>query len=180
MSLPPVEPPGREGLLVEEAGGSELGGQVLDAHTGEPVVGARVLVTAAALERAIELADVATDSSGRFALQVGTADSSPRSLKVSAVGYGELIRPLPRRGHLVIHLVTLRRSLLDRLVGWAERKGAPWYEEHAPTPGEVATAARTKSAQEVELWASDIEAAAFGPEEPSPATERKLRDAEPP
>ncbi len=180
LSRPPVEPPGRESLLVEEATGNALGGQVLDAHTGEPVAGARILVTAAGVERATELADVATDPEGRFALELPEPSASPRTLQVSAPGYGELSRPLPRRGHLVIHVVTLRRSLLDRLVGWAERKGAPWYGRHAPTPAEVAATAKVRSVATVEHWATDIEAAAFGPEEPSPSTERRLRDAEPP
>ncbi len=179
-TLAPAEPPGREGLLVEETKNDALLGQVLDAHTAEPVAGAKIVVTAAALGLPSVLAEVVTDAEGRFTLSLDEPGAAPRSLAATAPGYGELTRPLPRRGRLTIHLVTLRRSLVDRLVAWAKRKGAPWYDDHAPTPLEVADIARARSSAHVERWATDVEAAAFGPTDPSATTERELREAEPP
>lgn len=180
-TLTPValEPPGHESLLVQDAAGTTLRGQILDAHTSEPVAQAFVRVTEAAVERVQELAGLPCDGEGRFELALGEG-MSPRTLHVSAPGYGELSRPLPARGRVVIHLVTLRRSVLEQLASWARRKGPPWSAGGVPTPGQVAETARARSEARVEHWAEDVEAAAFGPEEPTARTERALRDAEPP
>jgi hypothetical protein len=180
-SLTPVaiEPPGRESLSVEDASDGALRGQVLDAHSSEPVLGATVRVTESGIERELELANVPCDAEGRFDLSLA-ASLAPRRLHVQAAGYAEMIRPLPQRGRLVVHLVTVRRSVLEQLNAWARRKGSPWYQGGSPTPAEISETARSRSDGRVERWANDVEMAAFGPDEPSTQTERSLREGEPP
>ena len=56
-------------------------------------------------------------------------------------------------------LVSRRRALLDRLVGWARREGRPYDAHPEPTPGHVQRMAR--SGDEARAWAEAVERAAY-------------------
>ena len=72
-----------------------------------------------------------------------------------------------------------RRALLDALVHWARRHGAPWAGSAEPTPGHVARVALRRDRTEVAEWAANVEDAAYGPIEPDDQRERRLRETEP-
>jgi hypothetical protein len=100
-------------------------------------------------------------------------------LEVRAPFHVDLIRALPPPGRLSIALVQRRRALLDRLVAWARRAGAPWTTPGEPTPGDVARVARRVGSGSVAGWAERLEVAAYGPEPVDEAAEQAVRAHEP-
>lgn len=178
-----AEPPGRASLeIVARTENGNLLGQVLDAHTGSPVTRASVEVLLPGVETARTLARVEADDEGRFELDASVVQedrgATPR-LKIGAPDYSALDRPLPKGGHLVIHLVTTRRAILGRLVNWARRRGTPWGGPLPPTPAHVAHIAEGRREEATARWARDVETAVFGPENPTEETERALQRQEP-
>jgi hypothetical protein len=76
-------------------------------------------------------------------------------------------------------LVTRRRALLERLVRWARRRGAPFDSSTEPTPGHVRRVAARSSVSEVEAWATKVEDAVYGPEKVTASVEQQVRAVEP-
>ena len=76
-------------------------------------------------------------------------------------------------------LVSRRRALLSRLVDWAGRMGKPWTTPGDPTPRHVASVARARHADDVALWAGEVERAAFGADAPDAEVEDRIREQEP-
>ncbi len=180
----PRVPPGRATLDVLDDAAEGLTGQVLDAHTGTPIVDAVIDALLPSLEQLRVIATTRTDANGHFRLEVDRGSpaiegAGPR-LRVRAPGHAPLERPLPRRGRLMIHLSGLRRAILDQLLSWARRKGPPWSGPLPPTPAHIADTAVARSEQATARWAKQVEEAAFGPNAPNEDVERHLRDAEPP
>lgn len=151
-------------------------GHVIDAHDGSAIAGARVQVlwphgaTVAANSRA----------DGDFSLDFQGAPADGGVIRVEARWHAALERPLPPPGRLSVSLVTRRRALLARLVEWAEQRGLPGLGPKEPTPGELLQASMRSERSDVAGWASQVEAAAFGPAPVDSDRESEVRALEPP
>jgi hypothetical protein len=156
-------------------------GTVLDAHDGTPIQGARVRVLAPAFDAPSVLREATSDASGRFELEpLQTRRPEGTSLEVTARWHSKLEHALPAEGHVRVHLSSVRRTLLDRLVSWAKRRGPPYSADTpAPTPGAVVDIAQGHRDNVVANWARDVERAAYGPTAPDSETESELDHREP-
>jgi hypothetical protein len=76
---------------------------------------------------------------------------------------------------LKVHLVSVRRALLDRLVEWTKRRGVPFRSKAEATPDWVAQVARLRGHQEIERWANAVSSAAFGRAQPEDAQAPELQ-----
>jgi len=100
-------------------------------------------------------------------------------LVVEAPEHSKLEQALPLPGVLRIALVTRRRTLLERLVRWAQRTGAPFDAQPEPTPGHVRRAAFRAQDEEIEDWARGVESAVYGPTMVDEQLETQLVAGEP-
>ena len=82
---------------------------------------------------------------------------------------------MPPPGHLLLSLVSRRRTILGRFVAWT-RGDAEWGPAREPTPGEVA---RRAGRPEVSAWAKAVDEAAFGPDPLSETKEQAVVGREP-
>lgn len=173
-------PPGRPSLEVIEAGPERSGwrGRVYDAHEATPVGGATLTVILPAFASDGVAARTTTDDEGRFELAPVNRVEGAR-LEVSAAWHSTLVKDLPLAGSLQISLVSRRRALLARLVEWAARMGKPWNTPGDATPRHVASVARSRRAEDVVVWAGEVEQAAFGPSPPDAEVEERVREQEP-
>jgi hypothetical protein len=150
-------------------------GRVIDAHDGTPLAGATVLVRMPAFDGKGVLRTAHTGADGAFELE-GSASVGPgAALEVRAPWHTPLAAPMPPAGHLLLSLVSRRRTLLARFVSWA-RSDAEWADRHEPTPGEVA---RRAGRPDVAAWASAVDEAAFGPDPLSESKEQHVVGREP-
>jgi hypothetical protein len=133
-------------------------GRVIDAHDAFPIHGARVRVERPGFERATVVASVFVNEAGRFELRA--EGDGFDELVVDGPLHAELRQPLPQCGELQIALVLRKRKLLERLVGWAKRRGRPYDIQPEPTPGHVRRAAGNDFA--TAKWADAVEKAAYG------------------
>jgi hypothetical protein len=164
-------------LLKREDDRTGWRGVVRDAHDGSPVPDAIVALYSPNPERRL-LGRVTADEQGRFALE-GAADAN-LELAVSAVLHSDFSCRAPAHGELRVDLVSRRRFLVGRLVRWAEHRGPFGKGRAEPTPGDVKRYGHKARRDEVEAWASAVEAAAFGPDAVDEATERNVSRHEPP
>jgi len=173
-------PSGRAGVLVlgSAAGQSGWRGHVADAHDATPIAGARLRIMVPAFEGDGVAAEAVSDEKGTFALQ-GVDHRSDARLVVDSPNHSTYEQALPPPSVLGVALITRRRALLDRLVRWARRMGAPYDGPPEPTPGHVRRVAGRTEASEVEAWARRVEDAAFGPTEVDATAEEEVRAAEP-
>jgi len=152
------------GVELVRAGPAAQGwtGRLHDAHDGYAIAAARVAVERRGFERIEALAETRTDAAGVFALVLpqGVAPQPGDELVCEGPLHGQLRRPLPEAGELDVALVLRKRALLDRLVGWARRRGMPYDARPEPTPGHVRRAAGGEFT--VARWADAVERAAFG------------------
>lgn len=165
-----------EGVTVikgRRAAAGRWSGIVVDAHDGTPIEGATLRVMQATYTSERELMRVDTDESGRFAFKLKARMREPR-LRVQARFHTELVRELPPGGELLVQLVSRRRALVDRLVGWARGQGTEWREAPEPTPGHVIRVAKAHQASEVEHWATQVEQGAYGAEPVDQAREAEV------
>lgn len=163
-SEPPRVPTERASLEVvaHPASGARRGeysGTVEDAHEGGPVGKVRVRVERRTFAGIETLADAVTDDEGRFAF-VLEGRLTGDMLSAEGPFHSRFEEALPPPGELRIALVTRKRRLLERLVTWARRAGAPYDARPEPTPGHVRRAARGRDAG-VASWASAVEQAAY-------------------
>jgi hypothetical protein len=177
--LVPVPPSGRAGVHIfgPSEGSTGWRGVVTDAHDGAPLPGARLRVVIPALVGDGVAARAVAGDAGTFVLE--TAHRSDARLIVEADTHSTYEVALPPPSVLAVALVTRRRALLDRLVRWARRYGAPFDAPPEPTPGHVRRAAGRAEAREIEAWAREVEHAAYGPEPVDEPAERKVRAVEP-
>jgi hypothetical protein len=144
-------------------------GQVLDAHDGTPLAAVISIVATAfptparprtgdQVAEAHPTPEVETDEHGRFSLRA-TSSSAGACVRVRAPWHETLEQPLPLPGELTVRLVSRRRHLLSRLVNWSRSERAINCTVPEPTPRQVASG----HGGDVGVWASAVEAAAFGP-----------------
>jgi hypothetical protein len=153
-------------------------GTVVDAHDGHPLSGVTVMVRAPSLEDEGVLFETTTDERGLFSFELDTRPEGAELLARSN-SHAEERKALPTGGTLRIALITRRRAIQRRLVNWARVRGKPYDAKPDPTPGHVRDAAVLQSREEVERWATAVEAAAFGPDDVDAGTEDRIRDIEP-
>jgi hypothetical protein len=134
-------------------------GKVVDAHDGRAIPDARVSLERSGFERVTVLVTSTTDAAGRFSL-AGVDVLDGDKLTSEAPLHGRLEQRAPPKGEIAIALMLRRRKLLERLVEWAKRGGAPFDLPTEPTPGHVRRAAGTSFA--IARWADAVERAAFG------------------
>lgn len=183
-TMAPPPPPARPlpsgfahvAVLESAAGASRrLRGRVVDAHDGGPIEGASVRLVRADSRDAEAIASAETDGDGAFDL--GEAEL-PRGAQLVAEGplHARYASVVPQWGTLEVSLVSRRRHLLDRLVRWARRRGAPFDAQPEPTPGHVRGATGDP---ETARWADAVERAAFDAGEVDARAEREVEDLEP-
>jgi len=155
-------------------------GRVVDAHDGQPIGGARVRVIVPTFVDLDVVVDETTDEDGTFSFQMRSAEKELR-LRVESTYHAEMERPLPPPSDVVVALMSRRRLLLDRLVGWARRAGKPWHREPEPTPGHVHRVAkdRRRRGEAVAAWAQRVQQGAYGPDPVDQEIEREVRELEP-
>ncbi|HQY60298.1 MAG: hypothetical protein IPF92_10270 [Myxococcales bacterium] len=137
----------------------EYTGTVEDAHEGVPLARVRVRVERRTFAGVETLADAVTDDAGRFSF-VLEAKLPGDSLAAEGPFHARFDEALPQPGALRIALITRKRRLVERLVGWARRVGGPYDARPEPTPGHVRRAARGRDAG-VAAWAAAVERAAY-------------------
>jgi hypothetical protein len=178
-----IEPTGAASVEVVGAAKARgtWSGRVVDAHDAAPVPRARVRVIAPSFVDLDVVAEVFADDAGGFSFHVASAERDLR-MRVEAPMHAEIDRALPPPSEMVIALVSRRRMLLERLVGWARRAGRPWDEPPEPTPGHVARVARAgrRARDEIALWAQNVERKAYGPEPVGAREDTEVRNMEPP
>jgi hypothetical protein len=134
-------------------------GHVADAHDGRKIAHARLAVERPGFERSTVVAGAVSDATGVFALPFVEARPGDE-LVVDGPVHARLRRPLPPSGEIVVALVLRKRALLDRLVAWARRRGAPYDGLPEATPAHVRRSAGSDT--NVARWASAVERAAYG------------------
>jgi hypothetical protein len=178
-SVLPPPPSGRPEILVLDRPSGLKGwrGVVNDAHEGYPIADAELRIEVPSFEGRGVLASARTDREGRFSLDV----EAPREARLIVEGdlHATYEQPLPGPSVLRVNLVTRRRALLDRLVRWARGRGMPFDSSKEPTPGHVRRVAARTGASPVEMWATKLERAAFGPEAVTRSVEQDVASAEP-
>jgi hypothetical protein len=135
-------------------------GKLRDAHDGGPVAGARVAIERRGFERIETVTQAWSDAEGAFTLQPLPTEVPGDEIVTEGPLHAPLRRPLPAPGVLDIALVLRKRALLERLVGWARRRGPPFDGRPEATPGHVRRAAGSEFA--VARWADAVERAAYG------------------
>jgi len=160
--------------VVRAAAHGESGwrGQVVDAHEGTPVGGARVWVDRGTFDGRSILASVGTDAEGSFVLPTIPGLVGDEQIAVEAPLHARLVQPLPPAGELSIAIVLRRRALLARLVAWARKRGRPFDVKPEPTPGHIRRAAAEDF--QTARWADAVEKAVFGGGEVDARTEREI------
>lgn len=173
-----------EALLLErDASGSGWRGHVIDAHDGTPIEGARVTLVVPVFDGEGVAASFVTGADGAFSIaHVPAAKQEGARLVAAARHHTTLSQPAPPDGVLAVCLISRRRALLDRLVGWARRAGRPWARRRGgePTPLDIAEAAKHFNQTDVSAWATAVEEAAFGAVPPDERREDEIVAREPP
>jgi hypothetical protein len=159
--------------LLESATSPNAGwtGIVVDAHDGAAVPNAAIEVSQVGFHGRVALLSSTSTPSGEFEIGPCSPGVAPSlcHLILRANGYSRVELEMPPPGRIKIHLVSIRRTLLDRLVSWARRRGQPFDSKREPTPDWVAEVARARNFTEIEVWAKAVGRGAFGSEAPSDA-----------
>ncbi|MDP8999045.1 MAG: hypothetical protein M3O46_02930 [Myxococcota bacterium] len=134
-------------------------GFVVDAHDGVAVADIRVAIERPGFEGVDVVAQTSSGRDGAFA--IAPVDTLPGDELVAGGRQHATLRGrLPPSSELTIALALRKRVLLDRLVSWARRRGAPYDSPGEPTPGYVHRAAGSDVA--IARWARATEQAAYG------------------
>jgi len=166
--------------MAASAGQSGWRGIVNDAHDATPVHGARLSIIVPTFEGDGVVARTTTDERGAFTIEGASATSaSGARLVVESIEHSTYEQALPPPSVLAVALVTRRRAMLERLVRWARRQGAPFDGPPEPTPGHVRRVASRTNVGDVEEWAQRVELVAFGPEAVDEGLEQHVRATEP-
>ncbi len=165
---------GRRPLDVVRADASASGtwsGRVVDAHEGTTLAATRLAIERPGFEGSELIAEATSDAGGRFVLVAADVRLGDQLVAESPL-HATARMPMPPCGEIQLALVARRRALLDRLVGWARRRGRPFDARPEPTPAHIRRAARTAGAGEsvveraeraerIETWADAVERAAY-------------------
>jgi hypothetical protein len=174
--LPP--PSGRPEVVVLErpAGLRGWRGSVRDAHDDVPIE-ATLTIVVPGFEGHQVITRVHSDPNGAFSIDAGV----PRGarLVIESDLHATHEQALPEPSVLRIALVSRRRALLERLVGWARRSGPPFDAAKEPTPGHVRRVASRSGAREIARWAGELEQAAYGPGPVTREVEAMITSEEP-
>lgn len=154
-------------------------GHVIDAHTLDPIAGARITLRVPTIG-ANGTTWVETDAVGQFAMQSPGPLPEGTRLEIAASNHSKLVQPVPREGTLRIALTGRRRALLSHLVNWAGQMGRPWENGTATTPAAVAQTAQRGGHAAIQHWATKLEEATYGPADVTAAAEDELVSATPP
>ncbi|AUX41922.1 hypothetical protein SOCE26_033470 [Sorangium cellulosum] len=172
-------PPGKAGVKIlgpsEHATGWR--GVVSDAHDGTPIAQAELTIVVPAFEGSGIVARALSDDAGAFSIEAPHRIDA--KLVVRASTHSSYEQALPPPSQLGVALITRRRAVLERLVRWARRHGAPFEGASEPTPGHVRRVASRNQQHDVERWATRIEHAAFGPDPVDERIEQDLGASEP-
>ena len=173
-----LRPTLRAPVDVIEVGDAASGwhGRVVDAHDGSAIEGAVLSVRLPAFDGQGVLCTTRSAGGGVFAIDAIALPGPGAALEVRAPWHTPIAEPMPPTGHLLLSLVSRRRTILGRFVAWT-RGDAEWGPAHEPTPGEVA---RRAGRPEVAAWAKAIDEAAFGPDPLSETKEQAVVAREPP
>jgi hypothetical protein len=164
-----------QSLEVEPSTMPEFGwvGTIFDSHTGKPIGGAEVSVWVPSFAEVRPELHLLSGNDGTF--RVSQHDFPTQSkLSVSAAGYVRAEWPMPKPGKLIVRLETRRRAVVRTFVHWAERAMLRPPAVPEPTPAEIRSLAEQRSLVEVAKWASNVERAAFGPDDTAPSDEATL------
>jgi hypothetical protein len=134
-------------------------GRVVDAHEATPVAAAIVTIERRGFERMEVVARAQADADGAFALPPAATVPGDELVAFGRL-HARVRKPVPPSGELSIGLVARKRAVLERLVDWARRRGAPYDAPPEATPGHVRRAASSEFA--VARWADAVERAAYG------------------
>lgn len=172
----PPQPPSAHVEIIGPPSQKNLGweGFLVDAHEGTPLSQAQVIVQERGFTGSLLVHSTISDDNGAFAIPSKTIPSGTLELVVRAGKYMEFRTDLPMPGLLRIHLISIRRGLLDRLVEWTKRRGSPYRSKSEPTPDWVAQVARVRGQPEIEQWAKAVAIAAFRQEPPADSQEESL------
>jgi hypothetical protein len=151
---------------------SPLGGTVQDAHDGTALTGAKVTLERPGFQGNDVIASAITDAEGRFSLGVTTMAGD--FLVAEAPLHARHIDRAPGRGQVTIRLVLRKRKVLETLVQWAKRRGAPFDGKPEPTPAHVRKAAGDNVG--LQIWADEVEQAAFDDRAVDETAEARIED----
>lgn len=171
-------PSGRPEVLVLERPSGLRGwrGVVRDAHDDTPIE-AELTIIVPSFQGDQVITRTRSDATGNFQLE-GDAPRDAR-LVIEATYHATHEQLLPAPSVLRVALVSRRRALLESLVGWARRRGAPFDASKEPTPGHVRRVAARSGAAEVAAWAGKLERAAYGPDPVTRELESEVAAEEP-
>lgn len=140
------------------AGAERWTGRVVDGHEGAPVADARISIERPGFDCAEIVASATSDTDGAFVLSPVGVQPGDRLVAEGSL-HARLRAPVPPFGEIRVALVSRRRALLERLVGWARGKGRPYDARPEPTPGHVQRMSR--SGDPIRAWAEAVERAAY-------------------
>jgi hypothetical protein len=112
--------------VIESASDPNAGwsGIVVDAHEGTAIGQATVELHRPAFDRQELLLTALSDQFGQFEIPSHRIEPGAACrLELGAVGYARLGLVLPPPGRFKVHLVSVRRAVLERLVAWTKRRG---------------------------------------------------------
>lgn len=169
-------PPGKPLVTQGTRARGPITGVVLDAHTGEPVSGARVCLVEASALQLIEKEATMTEQTGHFVFQVHAERGAHLRLVVDAPDYMSL-EASASGAELTIHLSERRREVVRQLLAWSTRAGRPWMQKPRPTPLEIQEAAARLGKEREERWARRVSELAY---RKAPPSEAEVKTAETP
>lgn len=150
-------------------------GQVLDADSLQPIVGARVQLERRGAEQSERWAITESDLQGRFRFEQEFAQSTLLFLRFEHADYMTLGANVVA-AEAKAFLQSRRRAAVGQLISWAQRRGEPWHILPAPTTGHVERLAEERREGATSSWAAEVGRAAYGPEPPTEKWVSSLRD----
>jgi hypothetical protein len=135
-------------------------GLIRDAHTGRPIPGARLILSAPGPVEQNELERGHSRADGTFGFRTNPEASTLLKLRVEGDSHLSLETTITSR-QLTVYLTERKRAVIQNLVAWAKRRGTPWYTGVPPTPGGVERTAVTRNEALTEVWAGAVERAVY-------------------
>lgn len=156
-------------------GKQEIAGQVIDAHTRQPIADAHVEIVRASFQGSERLASIVSDREGRFAC-AWPGGRDPIVVRVEGRWHAPMEAKLSGPADLDIELITRRRALLGALVDFSHRAGIRSPSGGEPTPADVKAQVGERPER---VWCEATEAAAFGRAEVDHRTQSEVEALRP-
>jgi len=153
-----------------EPGKSGWYGVVIDAHAGNPLTSARLRIERPGFANAEIGCSAVSSANGQFELPP-VENRDLWRLVVEANHHVSGRWPLPPAGRLTIRLQTNRRAILHAFVTWFQNSVNWGPTKGEPTPAQLTKLPGFEQSAETVDWAKNVEAAAFGPNEPDNAAQ---------